>query len=55
MKMGRQLSKRVEITAGKGEIACYEQFLLSPKCFRKICDAEKGLIYRQDKLTKWRV
>ena len=27
---GRQLSKWVENTVGKGEIACYEQFLLFP-------------------------
>ena len=30
---GRKLSKRVENTVGKGEIACYKQFLLFPKCF----------------------
>ena len=30
---GRQFSKRVENTAGKGEIARYEQFLLFPECF----------------------
>ena len=33
----RKLSKRVENTVGKGEIACYEQFLLFPKCFQKAC------------------
>ena len=27
---GSKLSKRVENTVGKGEIACYEQFLLFP-------------------------
>ena len=40
---GRKFSKRVENTAGKGEIARYEQFLLFPQCFqmtRKI----KGLL-----------
>ena len=43
---GRQLSKRVENTAGKGEIARYEQFLLFPQCFRKACfpGASKGVI-----------
>ena len=32
---GRKLSIRVENTEGKGEIACYEQFLLFPQCFQK--------------------
>ena len=39
-KMGnyrRELSKRLENTAGKGEIARYEQFLLFPRCFQKTC------------------
>ena len=31
---------------GKGEIARYEQFLLFPKCFQKVCfpEASKGVI-----------
>ena len=33
----RKLSKRVENTVGKGEIARYEQFLLFPQCFLKTC------------------
>ena len=43
---GRQLSKRVENTVGKGEIARYEQFLLFPQCFQKACfpGASKGVI-----------
>ena len=32
---GRKLSKWVENTVGKGEIARYEQFLLFPQCFQK--------------------
>ena len=32
---GRKLSKRLENTVGKGEIARYEQFLLFPHCFQK--------------------
>ena len=32
---GRKLSKRVENTVGKGEIARYEQFHLFPQCFQK--------------------
>ena len=32
---GRKFSKRVENTEGKGEIACYKQFLLFPQCFQK--------------------
>ena len=40
------LSKRVENTVGKGEIARYEQFLLFPQCFQKACfpEASKGVI-----------
>ena len=34
---GRKLSKRVENTVGKGEIARYEQFLLFPQFFQKAC------------------
>ena len=37
---GRKLSKWVENTVGKGEIAHYEQFLLFPLCFEKICSAD---------------
>ena len=33
----RKFSKLVENTVGKGEIACYEQFLLFPECFQKAC------------------
>ena len=42
----RKLSKWVENTVGKGEIARYEQFLLFPQCFQKACfpGASKGLI-----------
>ena len=43
---GRKLSKQVENTVGKGEIACYEQFLLFPQCFQKTCfpEVSKGVI-----------
>ena len=34
---GRKFSKRVENTEGKGEIARYEQFLLFPQCFQRVC------------------
>ena len=34
---GRKLPKCVENTVGKGEIAHYEQFLLFPQCFQKVC------------------
>ena len=42
----RKLSKQVENTVGKGEIACYKQFLLFPQCFQKACfpGASKGVI-----------
>ena len=45
-KNGRRLSKQVENTEGKGEIACYEQFLLFPQCFQKACfpEVSKGVI-----------
>ena len=41
--MGIQLSDRVENIVGKGEIACYEQFLLFPQCLQRlsIVDAPK--------------
>ena len=42
-KIGRKLSKQVENTVGKGEIARYEQFLLFPQCFQKT-EASKGVI-----------
>ena len=42
---GRKLSKWVENTVGKGEIARHEQFLLFPQCFQKACfpGASKGV------------
>ena len=42
----KKISKQVENTVGKGEIARYEQFLLFPQCFRKACfqGASKGVI-----------
>ena len=36
---GRKLSRWVENTVGKGEIARYKQFLLFPQCFQKPCTA----------------
>ena len=36
---GRNFLKWVENTVGKGEIACYEQFLIS-QCFQKTCTAD---------------
>ena len=42
----RKLSKQVENTVGKGEIARYEQFLLFQQCFQKACfpGVSKGVI-----------
>ena len=42
----RKLSKWLENTVGKGEIARYEQFLLFPQCFQNACfpGASKGVI-----------
>ena len=34
---GSKLSKLVENSVGKGEIAHYEQFLVFPQCFQKAC------------------
>ena len=43
---GRKLSKWVENTVGKGEIARYAQYLLFPQCFQKdsFPGASKGVI-----------
>ena len=45
-KNGSKLSKQVENTVGKGEIARNEQFLLFPQCFQKagFPGASKGVI-----------
>ena len=32
--------EKVENTAGNGEIAGYEQFLLFPQCFQSTCNAD---------------
>ena len=37
---GRKSFKRIENIVGKGEIACYEQFLLFPQCFQKTCTTD---------------
>ena len=37
---GRQFSKWIENTVGKGEIARYEQFLLFPQCSQKACSVD---------------
>ena len=37
---GIKLSIWVENTEGKGDIACYEQFLLLPQCFQKTYTAD---------------
>ena len=36
---GRKFFKQVESTVVKGEIICYEQFLLFPQRFLKTCSA----------------
>ena len=45
-KNSRKFPERVKKTVGKGEIACYEQFLLFPQYFQKACfpGASKGVI-----------
>ena len=37
---GKWFSKWLQNTVGKGEIACYEQFLLFPQCFQKTYTAD---------------
>ena len=37
---GRKLFKQVENTVGKGETACYKQFLIFPQCFQKTYTAD---------------
>ena len=47
---GTKVSKWVENTVGKGEIARYEQFLLFPQCFQKTCTADTwkpGLVWER--------
>ena len=34
---GREFSKWLDNTVGKGEIAHYEQYLLFPQCFQMTC------------------
>ena len=40
-KVCRRQFQSSENTLGKGEIACYKQFLLFPQCFQKTCTADK--------------
>ena len=40
VEIGRKFFKWIENTEGKGEIACYEQFLLFPQCFQKASMAD---------------
>ena len=47
---GREFSRRIENTAGKRKIACYEQFLLFHQCFQKTCTADTqkpGLVWKR--------
>ena len=51
---GEKVSKRVENTVGKGEIARYEQFHLFPQCFQKTCTADThkpGLVWERVKVN----
>ena len=52
VEIDRKFSKRVENTVGKGEIARYEQFLLFPPCFQRVCSAGRfkpGLVWERVK------
>ena len=49
---GKKFSEWVDNTAGKGEFACSEQFLLFPQCFQKSCTADtkkQGLVWERAK------
>ena len=49
-KNGGKLSRQVENTVGKREIARYEQFLLFPRCFHKTCTVDTlkpGLVWER--------
>ena len=37
---GRKFSNQVQNTVGKGEMDCYEQFVLFTQCFQKTCTAD---------------
>ena len=52
---GRKLSKWIENTVGKGEIAHCKQFLVFPQCFQKACfpGPSKGVIVWE--WVKWRL
>ena len=39
-KNGGKFSKRVKTAVRKGEISCYEQFLLLPQHFQKTCTTD---------------
>ena len=41
---GEKFSKRVQNTVGKGEIACYEQFLLFQQYFQKIWQKNEQML-----------
>ena len=43
IKVAQKVLKRIENTAGKGEIARYKQFLLYPQCFQKACFQEESI------------
>ena len=40
-KMVESSPDRIENTVGKGDVARYEQFLLFPLSFQKICTADR--------------
>ena len=53
-KNDSKFSRPVENTAGRGEIAHYEQFLLFPQCFQKISTADilkPGVVWERVKLS----
>ena len=50
--MAEKVSKQIENTVGKGDIARLEQFLVFPQCFQTTCTADTqkpGLVWERIK------
>ena len=55
---GRKFSKWEEKAVGKGEIACYEHFLLFSQCFQKSCTTDMwkpGLVWERVKMSSVKI
>ena len=52
---GRKLSKHVENTVGKGEIAHYEQFLLSHSLFKRLFSQRRQKVSLGGNGLRWKL